>query len=117
MLTPIPQQLGLTALAHVLFASPVQPSWHPSREAVRAAVVAQLRACQGDPAACAGLVAQEAGDHPELYAARMRWARRSVARAHPGDARPGEAVATARAAERGHSRVPGRLCPAGQGPW
>jgi hypothetical protein len=96
MLTPIPDQLGLTALAHVLFASAVQPSQHPSREAVRAAVVQQLRTCQGDPAACVGLVAQEAGDHPELYATRMRWALRSVARAYPGDARPADAAAGTR---------------------
>jgi hypothetical protein len=108
MLTPIPHQLGLTALAHVLFASPVQPSWHPSREAVRAAVVEQLRACQGDPAACAGLVAQEAGDHPELYAARMQWARRSIARAYPGDARPGNAVASARPRRGGGAAPYGR---------
>jgi hypothetical protein len=96
MLTPIPDQLGLAALAHVLFASPVQPSQHPSREAIRAAVVEQLRACQGDPAACVRLVAQEAGDHPELYVARMRWARRAVARAYPHDARPRDAVAGVR---------------------
>jgi hypothetical protein len=93
MLIPIPGQLGLTALAHVLFASPVQPSQHPSREAVRAAVAEQLRACHADPAACMLLVAQEAGDHPELYTARMRWARQSVARAYSGGARPGDAAA------------------------
>jgi hypothetical protein len=30
-------------------------------------------------AGCAGLVAQEFGDHPEAAAARMRWARATVA--------------------------------------
>jgi len=106
MLTPIPDQLGLAALAQVLFASPVQPSQHPSREAIRAAVVEQLRACQGDPAACVRLVAQEAGDHPELCAARMRWARRSVARA----AREDQADLERLAAELRQRGLRAKLC-------
>jgi hypothetical protein len=81
MLTPI-RDLDLGALAHVLFASPIQPSQRPSSAAITAAIERQLRAVHGDPARCLQLVAQEAGDHPDLYLARMRWARTSVARAY-----------------------------------
>jgi hypothetical protein len=72
----------LGVLAHVLFMSPVQPSQYPSRAVIEAAVTAQLRAVHGDPALCVQSVAQEAGDHPDLYLARMQWARKSVARAY-----------------------------------
>jgi hypothetical protein len=82
MLTPLPGPLDPSALAQILFASPVQPSQHPSPQAIKAAIEEQLRSCNGDPASCAQLVAQEAGDHPDLYLARMQWARRSVARAY-----------------------------------
>jgi hypothetical protein len=78
MMTAVLPQLELSALAQVLFASPVQPSQRPSPSAVRTAIEAQLGACQGSVAACLAVVAQEAGDRPDLYAARMRWARRSV---------------------------------------
>jgi hypothetical protein len=81
-MTAIPGRLDLSALAHVLFASPVQPSQHPSREAIKAAIEMQLSASHGDPAVCVLLVVQEAGDHPDLYLARMQWARQSVARAY-----------------------------------
>ena len=79
MLTPTRDPLDLSALAHVLFASPVQPSQRPSPAVIRAAIERQLRAVGGDPEPCLQLVAQEAGDHPDLYLARMRWARTSVA--------------------------------------
>jgi hypothetical protein len=82
MLTPTPGRLNLSALANVLFASPVQPSQYPSPEAIKAAIEEQLCSCHGDPAPCVLLVAQEAGDHPDLYLARMEWARRSIARAY-----------------------------------
>jgi hypothetical protein len=74
-------QLELTALAQVLFASPVQPSDRPSPAAIRTAIQAQLGACHGNVATCLAVVAQEAGDRPDLYAARMQWVRRSVAAA------------------------------------
>jgi hypothetical protein len=87
----------LGVLAHVLFTSPVQPSQCPSRAAIKAAITAQLRAVHGDPALCVQLVAQEAGDHPDLYLARMRWARTSVARAYSdcpsGSPRPHDSTA------------------------
>jgi hypothetical protein len=50
---------------------------------VRTIIEDQIRLCHADPARCAALVAQEAGDHPEAYEARMRWALKAVGRARP----------------------------------
>lgn len=63
-------------LAQALFASALQPSQHPSAAQVRDAVAATR-------ADFAARVAQEAGDHPETYATRMRWALATVAEAFP----------------------------------
>jgi hypothetical protein len=82
MPTTVSQRPDPCALAHVLFASPAQPSQCASRMAIRSVIEAQLRSVHGDPAPCVQLVAQEAGDHPDLYLARMRWARKSVAHAY-----------------------------------
>jgi hypothetical protein len=59
-------------LAQVLFSSPLQPSDNPSPAQVRSAIDECLCAC--GQSGCTAYVAQEAGDHPEAYAARMRWA-------------------------------------------
>jgi hypothetical protein len=67
------------AQAGALFVSPWQRSDEPSAGQVRRAVAAALR--EFGSRGCAGQVAQEFGDHPELAAARMRWARRVVAEA------------------------------------
>jgi hypothetical protein len=88
--------LDTPALAQLLFAGPVQPSDHLTPAEIRMALAAQFRRCQGDLAAALGTVAQEAGDHPESYAARMRWAIRSVARAFAG--RPASNAVIGRAA-------------------
>jgi hypothetical protein len=78
--------LSLTAmttsdLARILFASRLQASDDPSPEQVRKAIDEGVCACDGDHVQCAAaLVAQEAGDHPDAYAARMRWALRAVGR-------------------------------------
>ncbi|MFG1701961.1 hypothetical protein ACFLIM_02105 [Nonomuraea sp. M3C6] len=71
-----------TELAQVLFASALQPSDHLSPFQIREAVDERLCACGGDPARCAAYVAQEAGDHPDTYVARMRWALTAVAGAY-----------------------------------
>ncbi|MEV5896770.1 hypothetical protein [Nonomuraea fuscirosea] len=71
-----------TELAKVLFATPLQPSDDLSAYRIRAAVDERLCACGGDPAWCAAYVAQEAGDHPETYVRRMRWALDAVAAAY-----------------------------------
>ncbi|HEX9540332.1 MAG TPA: hypothetical protein VGA04_19395 [Streptosporangiaceae bacterium] len=77
-------QADLSSFAELLFVSPVQRSEHASPAEIREAVDVQFRACQGNPKVCLELIAQEAGDHPDLCAARMRWAKRCVALAYPG---------------------------------
>jgi hypothetical protein len=97
MPTTASQRPDFGALAQVLFASPAQPSQCASRAAVRSAIEAQLRSVRGNLAPCVQVVAQEAGDHPDLYLARMRWARTSVERAY-ADRPAGNAARPASAA-------------------
>jgi hypothetical protein len=63
--------------AEALFVSPLQRSGEPSAQQVRQAAAAALS--QFGIRGCAERVAQEFGDHPELAAERMRWARSMVA--------------------------------------
>jgi hypothetical protein len=79
--------------ADALFVSSLQRSDQPSTGQVREAVVASVRQFGGR--GCAGRVAQEFGEHPELAAARMRWALRLTAGAfaRPGAPAPPEALA------------------------
>jgi hypothetical protein len=74
--------LSTSDLAEVLFTSSLQESDNPSPHEVRAAVEEALRVCGGNCAVCAACVAQEAGDHPEGCARRMRWALRAVESAY-----------------------------------
>jgi hypothetical protein len=86
------------ALAHLLFAGPLQPSQRPSPTTIRAAVDAQHDRCGGNLSAVAAIVAQEAGDHPDCCAERMRWALGCVALAYPGPSRdPAHRATTGRA--------------------
>ncbi|MGP3955129.1 hypothetical protein ACTWPT_03960 [Nonomuraea sp. 3N208] len=71
-----------TELAQVLFTTTLQPSDELSPCQIREAVDERLCACGGDPAWCTAYVAQEAGDHPETYVVRMRWALNAVAGAY-----------------------------------
>ncbi|MFI6319905.1 hypothetical protein ACIBG8_20385 [Nonomuraea sp. NPDC050556] len=64
--------MNTTTLAQVLFASALQSSDNPSPAEVRTVIDHQL--CVGDPSRWAAYVAQEAGDHPDSYVGRMRWA-------------------------------------------
>ncbi len=79
----MPTILSATQLAQILFTSALQASDDPSPDQVRVAIDERLRACAGDDSECRCRVAQEAGDHPEIYTIRMRWALRQVARAYP----------------------------------
>lgn len=74
--------MSMPDLAQVLFSTPLQVSDHPTATQIRAAIDERLRGCVGDQTFCAACVAQEAGDHPEQYAARMRWALRAVQEAY-----------------------------------
>lgn len=60
-----------------LFVSALQCSQEPTTDQVRQAVNAAVGAF--GYSGCAGRVAQEFGDHPETAAARMRWARETLA--------------------------------------
>lgn len=76
--------------ADALFVSSLQRSDQPSTGQVRQAVAAAVRRFGGQGCIC--LVAQEFGEHPDLAAARMRWARRLAAGAfgERGGPGPGE---------------------------
>ena len=65
------------ARANALFVSPLQRSGQPSARQVRRSTAAALG--QSGAWGCAERVAPEFGDHPELAATRMRWARQAVA--------------------------------------
>lgn len=68
--------MSVSEMAQILFASELQASAHPTPDEIRDAII-RLQGCAADCAAC---VAQEAGDHPEAYAARMLWALSEVSR-------------------------------------
>jgi hypothetical protein len=68
--------------ADALFVSTLQQSEVPSATQVREAIAGAVRRFGGR--GCAGRVAQEFGDHPEVAAARMRWARRVTGEAFGG---------------------------------
>jgi hypothetical protein len=65
----------LAELSEALFASPLQQSDCPSTEQVRCTALAWAARLG---CSCAELVAQEAGDRPECFVTRMRWAIREV---------------------------------------
>ncbi len=88
--------LDTPALARLLFVGPLQPSDHPTPAQIRTALAVQFRRCGGDLTTGLAAIAQEAGDHPDSYAARMRWAIRSVDQARDG--RPGYVARLSRAA-------------------
>ncbi|GAA0984230.1 hypothetical protein GCM10009555_057550 [Acrocarpospora macrocephala] len=74
--------LTTSDLAQVLFTSSLQPSDDLSPDKIRTAIDDRLCSCDGDAAVCAAFVAQEAGDHPESFASRMRWALNAVTTAY-----------------------------------
>jgi hypothetical protein len=82
MMTRTLASLERATLAQLLFVGPVQPSEQPSPAVIRLAIAAQYRRCRPRLAECLAAVAQEAGDHPDSYAQRMRWALRAVDRAY-----------------------------------
>src|SRR6266542_2662614 len=80
---PAMQDLSISAVrADALFVSALQRSEEPSTRQVRQAVAGAIRAFGGR--GCAERVAQEFGDHPEIAAARMRWARQVTGEAFGG---------------------------------
>ena len=79
-LAPI-ARADLPWLADVLYISPIEPSEDACAEVIRSTIVASLSRC--DVPGCVAQVAQEAGDHPETYQPRMRWALQAVTNAFP----------------------------------
>ena len=69
------------ARCRALFASGLQQSDAPTAETVAETIRATVR--QFGILGCAGLMAQEFGDHPEAAAERIRWVRQLLTRA-PG---------------------------------
>ena len=83
---PAQHHFSSTALgADALFVSALQRSDAPTAGQIRQAINAAVAAFGG--LGCAERVAQEFGDHPEMAAARMRWAR-AAAQAASGDLVP-----------------------------
>ena len=80
MARPELPDLTVTEFAEVLFATGLQESEAPSPAQLCAAVCRSWSACGGDCAPFAARLAQEAGDHPEEAARRMRWARLAAER-------------------------------------
>jgi hypothetical protein len=74
--------------ADALFLSALQRSDNLSTRQVRKAIAAAVRAHGG--AGCAQQVAQEFGDHPEIAAARMQWARAVCSEVFASPSRPGQ---------------------------
>jgi tagatose-1,6-bisphosphate aldolase non-catalytic subunit AgaZ/GatZ len=70
--------MSITVEHEALFASALQRSDAPTPEVVAEAIRRTVR--QLGPHGCAGMMAQEFGDHPEAAVERMNWARRLVAR-------------------------------------
>ena len=98
---PMIHHLGISAVrADAVFASALQASQMPDAGQVHRAVAAAVRQFGGR--GCAALVAQEFGEHPELAAARMRWALQVATEAFGGPGSP-----------RAWPGRPG-VCPAGQ---
>jgi hypothetical protein len=82
---PVMACLSISAVrADAVFVSGLQRRDEPSAGQVRRAVAAAVRVfgCSG----CAGRVAQEFGDHPEMAVIRMRWARGVAREAFAGPA-------------------------------
>jgi hypothetical protein len=98
-----------------LFASRLQQSDAPTAETVAKAIRATVR--QFGIRGCAGLMAQEFGDHPEAAAERMRWVRQLLTGA-PAPSQTGYDGAGApspgmRLTLRAAPRVPHRVAAAG----
>jgi hypothetical protein len=75
--------------AGALFVSDVQQSDVPSARQVQEAVARAVR--EFGSRGCADRVAQEFGDHPEIAAARMRWALHATGAAFAGPHRDSRA--------------------------
>lgn len=84
---PTMSDLSLSVLrTDAVLVSPLQPSDEPGAGQVQQAIAAAVR--RFGIRGCAGRVAQEFGEHPEIAAERMRWARQVVTGAFGGPGMP-----------------------------
>jgi hypothetical protein len=67
----------VVARAEALFVSDISAWSNPTKAAVTAAIRDAIRS-QAGVRGCAGQVGAAYGEHPEIAAARMRWARRLI---------------------------------------
>lgn len=67
--------LDTATLAELLFCTALQPADQPTPRDIRSAVTIQLGRCHCDVSTCVAALAQEAGDHPDAYVARIAWCR------------------------------------------
>jgi hypothetical protein len=80
---PTATQITVTQLdkdgvrCQALFCSTLQPSDAPTADMAAAAISRAIR--QFGTGGCAGRMAQEFGDHPDVAATRMRWVRQLTA--------------------------------------
>jgi hypothetical protein len=105
------------ARCEALFVSSLQGSQRPDSQQVREAVTHAIRSL--GVRGCCAQVAQEFGDHPEMAAERMRWARQAVSQAYPalgetgsGIPRPLDPQEAAGATDAPQSAVPAEAPPA-----
>jgi hypothetical protein len=77
----VSRRLALTICAEALFASSLQESERPGAREIRSALADTQD--HRTPDYIEGIVAQEAGDHPELWRRRMQWALHAVSAAYP----------------------------------
>lgn len=72
---PTPARQTATDGRHeALFASELQPSDAPTGDVIASAITSSIQ--RFGSRGCAARMAQEFGDHPDVAAERMRWARR-----------------------------------------
>ena len=112
---PVMNHLSISAARTDTLFSALQLIDEPSAGQIRQSVAVAVH--QFGSRGCAARVAQEFGEHPELAAERMRWARQAVAR---GIRRTGTAGArrasrsAARQARRVSQNLPGRVADPGR---
>lgn len=70
-----PARLSVADLAELVFCTHLQPSEHPTPQAVRNAVLKNLRRAHDSLKDCAAHLATCYGEDPEGTCDRMRWAR------------------------------------------
>ena len=99
-----PSDRLVAARAEALFASDISAWSRPTQAAVTAAISGAIRSHAG-VRGCAGEVGAAYGEHPEIAAARMRWARRLVEAIYQPASGPSPTPPAGKAHSRGNTNV------------